>query len=63
MKITWILIPIAIALILLMQSIEVGWSQQAAQAPKFTGRYIAAISDDDFLASTYPSFITLSREY
>jgi DNA-binding beta-propeller fold protein YncE len=53
MKITWILIPIAIALILLMQSIEVGWSQQAAQAPKFTGRYIAAISDDDFLASTY----------
>lgn len=53
MKITWIVIPIAIALILLMQSIEVGWSQQAAQAPKFTGRYIAAISDDDFLASTY----------
>lgn len=53
MKITWILIPIEIALILLMQSIEVGWSQQAVQAPSFNGRYIAAISDDDFLASTY----------
>ncbi len=24
-----------------------------AQAPNFTGRYIAAISDGDFLASTY----------
>jgi hypothetical protein len=53
MKATWILTTITIALILSIQMVEVGGSQQAAQAPDFTGRYIAAISDDDFLASTY----------
>ncbi|KAB8334675.1 lactonase family protein [Scytonema tolypothrichoides VB-61278] len=53
MKATWILTTITIALILSIQMVEVGWSQQAAQAPNFAGRYIAAISDGDFLASTY----------
>lgn len=53
MKATWISTVAAIALILSIQMVEVGWSQQAAQAPNFVGRYIAAISDDDFLASTY----------
>ncbi|MBW4566846.1 MAG: lactonase family protein [Tolypothrix carrinoi HA7290-LM1] len=53
MKTTWILTTITIALILSIQMVEVGWSQQAAQAPNFAGRYIAAISDGDFLASTY----------
>lgn len=53
MKKTWLLTTITIALILSIQMVEVGWSQQAAQAPNFAGRYIAAISDDDFLASTY----------
>jgi DNA-binding beta-propeller fold protein YncE len=35
--------------------ISTQWSdaQSQQQLPKFTGRYIAAISDDDFLASTY----------
>lgn len=53
MKKTWLLTTITIALILSIQMMEVGWSQQTAQAPNFAGRYIAAISDDDFLASTY----------
>jgi hypothetical protein len=53
MKKTWILTTITIALILSIQMVEVGWSQQAAQAPDFTGRYIAALANGDFLASTY----------
>lgn len=36
MKKTWILTTITITLILSIQMVEVGWSQQAAQAPDFT---------------------------
>lgn len=44
----------AIALIpALIQTGEAGLLKQLSQAPNFTGRYIAAISDGDFLASTY----------
>jgi hypothetical protein len=53
MKATWILTTLTIALIISIQTVEVGWSQQVSQVPNFAGRYIAAISDDDFLASTY----------
>lgn len=53
MKTAWLLTTITIALILSIQLLEVGWSQQAAQAPNFSGSYIATISDGDFLASTY----------
>lgn len=50
----WITSLTAIALVItLMRTVAGGWSQQTAQTPNFTGRYIAAISDGDFLASTY----------
>ncbi|MBW4695566.1 MAG: lactonase family protein [Lyngbya sp. HA4199-MV5] len=44
----------AIALIpISMQMTKANESKQVTQSPNFTGRYLAAISDGDFLASTY----------
>jgi 6-phosphogluconolactonase (cycloisomerase 2 family) len=40
-------------LTLILISTQLSNSQSLQQPPKFTGRYIAAITDDDFLASTY----------
>jgi DNA-binding beta-propeller fold protein YncE len=54
----WKMTRIAIAftigfLTLMFISTQLSDAQSLSQLPNFTGRYIAAIADDDFLASTY----------
>ncbi len=57
-RLVWKMTRIAIAftigfLTLIFISTQLSEAQLPTQLPKFTGRYIAAIADDDFLASTY----------
>jgi hypothetical protein len=54
LKMTRIAIAFTIGfLTLIFISTQLSDAQSLSQLPKFTGRYIAAIADDDFLASTY----------
>jgi DNA-binding beta-propeller fold protein YncE len=54
LKMTRIAIAFTIGfLTLIFISTQFSDAQSRSQLPKFTGRYIAAIADDDFLASTY----------
>jgi DNA-binding beta-propeller fold protein YncE len=54
LKMTRIAIAFTISfLTLIFISTQFSDAQSRSQLPKFTGRYIAAIADDDFLASTY----------
>ena len=54
LKINRIAIAFLVGLFLtILISIQLNYARSLPQIPKFSGSYIAAISDGDFLASTY----------